>query len=331
MANDKKIENSSARSKASIDQNTNKNSAGIIVLQWLTYAFWGWLLIGVSVLIFSTIGFFITKNETEFTAYGLAATLVLLCIASITDYFYSKIEPKTKNGAAVIVMVIHAVIFALFCIGYVITGVLAIVNGLLDDFNEGNRILIFSSFLIAPVYFLVFLRTLLPKKITNLQFLHRILLIVICLILTVLTISGPVYHRYKTKNDRLIEANILDVTISISSIAASSGKLPDDLNVVAQNNSEGVTDLINSGLLQYQPNTKKPGIGKYNNYDENTNLYAYYTLCATFTAEKNTFRSPYDRYSSSEADEDGYRISDYDFSVHDAGKQCYKIRTAIKD
>ena len=49
----------------------------------------------------------------SFDPYAVAAVLVLLPVSFITDFFYSKREPGKKTGAATIVMVIHAVLYAL--------------------------------------------------------------------------------------------------------------------------------------------------------------------------------------------------------------------------
>src|SRR5680860_463031 len=97
------------------------NTPGIIVLQWLTYAFWGLTVFATSLLSASVIAYFITPtNNNDFSAYATAAVLVLLPISVICDIFYSKQEPEHKTGASSIIMIIHAVFFALFSIGALI-------------------------------------------------------------------------------------------------------------------------------------------------------------------------------------------------------------------
>ena len=66
----------------------SENSAGVIVLQWLTYAFWGWTLLAVNTLIFMVI-FSLLKHVDLSTIipYAIASVLVLLPISLVCDVF----------------------------------------------------------------------------------------------------------------------------------------------------------------------------------------------------------------------------------------------------
>lgn len=89
-----------------------------LVLAWLTYAFWGWTVLALSILTGSIITSFMNESSVNgFTPYGIAALLVLLPIAFLCDTFYIKKEAKTKKGAELAISAIHAVIFALFGVG----------------------------------------------------------------------------------------------------------------------------------------------------------------------------------------------------------------------
>ncbi|RYZ99261.1 MAG: hypothetical protein EOO68_12620, partial [Moraxellaceae bacterium] len=59
-------------------------SAGIVILQWLTYAFWGWTLLALTGLIATVLFAFYTDADTSDTIpYVIAATLVLLPISFV--------------------------------------------------------------------------------------------------------------------------------------------------------------------------------------------------------------------------------------------------------
>lgn len=55
------------------------NNIGIMVLQWLTYAFWGWTVLALSILTTTIVASLIDKAETGgFTPYGIASVLVFI-------------------------------------------------------------------------------------------------------------------------------------------------------------------------------------------------------------------------------------------------------------
>ncbi|MGH7250207.1 MAG: hypothetical protein ACREGC_04480, partial [Minisyncoccia bacterium] len=107
----------------------NLNTPNVIVMQWLTYAFWGWTALSLSILTGIVLANFINKADMgSFTPYAIAAVLVLLPISFVCDYFYSKHEPGKNTGSAMVVMVIHAVLFALFGVGALIGIVFSLVQ-----------------------------------------------------------------------------------------------------------------------------------------------------------------------------------------------------------
>jgi hypothetical protein len=68
----------------------------------------------MSALTASVFAYFIAhSSDGKFMPFAIAAVLVLLPISIACDYFYSKQEPVKKTGAASIVMILHAVLFAL--------------------------------------------------------------------------------------------------------------------------------------------------------------------------------------------------------------------------
>ena len=65
------------------------NTPGIIILQWLTYAFWGWFVLATSLLAVTVLSHFIAHtNDSNFTPYAIAAVLVLLPLSFVCNFFY---------------------------------------------------------------------------------------------------------------------------------------------------------------------------------------------------------------------------------------------------
>jgi hypothetical protein len=67
------------------------NTPGNIVLQWVTYAFWGWTVLTMSFLTAAVIAYFINdSNSSNLIIYGLAGVAVLMPISITCDYYYKK-------------------------------------------------------------------------------------------------------------------------------------------------------------------------------------------------------------------------------------------------
>ena len=109
--------------------NSLPNTAGTLILQWLTYAFWGWAVLSLSILTGLVIFNFLNGSQSSTsTPYAIAAVIVLLPISVLCDYLYSKREPILKSGPSLVIMVIHSVIFALFGIAALITVCIALLT-----------------------------------------------------------------------------------------------------------------------------------------------------------------------------------------------------------
>src|ERR1700722_14381258 len=84
----------------------------------------------------------------------------------MSDFSYSKREPKKKEGAAMVVMVIHAVLFALIGIGAVIYAVFSFVSLVTSSGSHNSAyVSLWSSILIAVFYAATFIRALTPAKL----------------------------------------------------------------------------------------------------------------------------------------------------------------------
>ncbi|HET8884672.1 MAG TPA: hypothetical protein VFM68_04350 [Candidatus Saccharimonadales bacterium] len=289
-------------------------SPGMLVLQWLTYAFWGWALLALSVLTFVVIYNLINQTDTSETIpYVLAAILVLLPISLICDFFYRKHEVQKKQGAGMVVMVIHAVIFALFAIGALIASIFSLVQLMLNsgDSMNSNIAAICSFLIVAILYGLTFLRTLNPfKPSLKVPFVYSIVMLVVTGVFIILSITGPFAQSLATKQDRLIESNLFYIESGVDEYIDSNKALPDKLSDISINSSDAAI-LISDNLVRYEPEQPAPTDGALR-----------YQLCVTYT---HTSTAPYNSYRST----NGYSEYLSSVSSHPAGDVCYKLQHSV--
>lgn len=322
---------------ASVPLSPPTHSAGNIVLQWLTYAFWGWTVLATSVLVGTVFANLIFKSDTGgFMPYGIAAVLVLLPISIACDFFYSKQEPAKKTGATSIVMVIHAVLFALFAIGALITAVISVILIFTSSSDpKGAETTLLSALVIVALYVLTFLRTINPVRFPFVRRFYPVCMVAVVGIFAVLGIVGPMANAHRTKDDKLIEDNLSSIQSQIGGYVVSKHTLPASLdNLELQGDDAKLAKLV-----QYKPNTKpaksnlstslnsSSTVDVFNRGQSSPGKTYYYQLCVTFTEKSSDYR-PYDGYSTSYTkNDDGY--SDY-LSVysHPAGPMCYKLSSS---
>lgn len=307
-----------------------QNSAGVIVLQWLTYAFWGWTLLAVNWLIFMVV-FSILKHQdvSSMIPYAIASVLVLLPISFVCDLLYGKREPAKKTGAAVLVMVVHAVIFALFSIGSLIAVVFNIVQMTISTSNDTETLVAWMvSFCIcALLYAFTFLRTLNPRPTLHLTKIYPISMSAVIVGLIVAAFVGPVAISAQTKNDRDITDNLSYVSSAIGEYINENKKLPNSLKDVSFN--EAAEAIVKNGLVTYI----KEGASTSNKSKQNsassisTDQYYRYQLCVTYK-EKDTRNSLYTSYGA-QTSSDNYSLSPYTYG-HPAGRVCYKLEASVR-
>lgn len=311
------------------------NTPGLMVLQWLTYAFWGWTVLAMSFLTVTVLANFIGgADDGGFTPYAIAAVLVLLPISVGCDVFYSKQEPEKKTGAASIIMVIHAVLFAIFCIGALIAIVISLVQLFTSSSDTTNaQVALYSEIIITILYAAVFLRTLRPVRLVWFRRLFPTLMVIAVGIISVLGIVGPVAHERATRTDRLIEDNLNAIQVSINDYANTYNQLPDTLAAI--NLDADAKKLVTSNLIQYIPDSKPPSTSTNTRSSSaaSTSIQQttspktyYYQLCANYKKSSGDHNgdqatSSYDLTSS-----DGYSAFILTTS-HPAGKFCYKAST----
>lgn len=301
-------------SSTATEKQTQKTSvpATTHILQWLTYAFWGFTLVALSVLIFIVMFNLLNDSNSENASlYTLAAIVVLLPISLVCDFLYQKREQPKKSGAGTAILAIHAVIFALIAIGMLITGLFAII-GLVTEVqstyaSNAATAIIVSSFIIFTLFGFTFIRTINPsKKTTLIPRVHAAVMGAIIVTFAVLAFVGPFALSLKTKDDRFIDNNISTLNDAIGDYARENHKLPNSLNDLSLP-SQDTQRLVDEKLVTYHT-------------DPSTPLMLRYQLCTTYKAADNTSSSYY-RATPTNTYES--YVSTYG---HPAGDVCYKLQ-----
>lgn len=307
--------------KAPSDLTPQTSSAGTLVLQWLTYAFWGWF-IGALVWLIGVLFTNALLGEAVNTVipYAIAATIVLFPLAFICDLFYRKHEPLRKTGAAMVIMLIHAVIFALFAIGSLILAVFTGLNSVInptDDSASVTSVIVFTAGSAALLFGFAFLRTLNPFKQRIGAVVYAWGMLVVTLVLLILAFLGPVTQSVNTRSDRLIEESLSTVHYGVQNHVYKNGELPESLSDITVN-SETAEQLIKDNKITFTAD--EPAQGR---HDSSLTLHRY-QLCVTYEheAEGSAYR---DSYYDTEA-ENGYSAYP-EATPHDAGRVCYKLYT----
>lgn len=305
-------------------ESSAKNTAGQLILQWLTYAFWGWLAFTLSVLFTTTTAHFIENGSVSgFAPYGISAVLVLLPLAAVCDFFYTKQEVSKKTGGSSVIMVLHAVLFALISVGSLIGGVFAIVQMLVGatDNNEASTIAIISTLFTAVLFGLLFVRVLQPTKVSLiLKKFFALAMVAVTTIVIVLAVTGPVAFNRATKNDRLISNNLPQIGSAINQHVRDTDELPENLDEI--NVSGDAEKLLEENLVEYKPSTRAATTtAPTYRYDQGIKVY-YYQLCVNYK-EASRISSARDYNPPSDRGYSSY-VSAYS---HPAGEVCYKVKT----
>jgi hypothetical protein len=301
------------------------NKGGVIVLQWLTYAFWGWFASAFTILSGFVINSVLNSGDDIDVfayVYPLSAVIVTFLFAMVADFFYRRYEPVQKTGASNVIMLIHAVLYILIAAGAMIGFVFALISYILGLATvSGNGSL--SAVLIATVALAVFgavaLRVVLGAKKPAVRKLIWMILSGITAVIIIAAIAGPIAKSITLKEDRLLEQNLSSVPSLINDYVDKNHTLPASLSEVKPSSSynrEEMQRLLDSNLVAYKPNAgnSNPGTTKYptTSYGK----YYNYQLCVTYKAEKNG-----DRYLP-ESSTSGNYIS---ASSHPKGNVCYDL------
>lgn len=326
------------------------NSPGILVLQWVTYAFWGWFIVAMLWLSALTFNFFIAGNETqtwgETLAYPLASVIVMLLFALVSDVFYARHEPEHKSGGSSVIMLIHAVIFVLSTVAAFIVTVFSLINMTINsdpvNGSDGPKVALLTALTMAVLYGLASARVLFGGRKKQLKLVFWGVSVLAALGFIVASIAGPAASANATKDDRLIESGLSYLAQDIQSYTRENDKLPATLSDVKSTSNytkDKVQALISKKLVEYKPNSKPAttdGGGVYYSDDRTTTGTStklpsgqtfYFQLCVDYKAEKNP--DYYYKTNSIDGSEGDYS-SYIDVSSHKKGNVCYDVSATGK-
>ncbi|PID99253.1 hypothetical protein CSA80_00590 [Candidatus Saccharibacteria bacterium] len=350
------------------EQQTHSSSSGsgILVLQWLTYAFWGWFGFAIGWLATVVASYFISPNSTSdwsgVLAYPLAAVLILFVIAFTTDLLYSRHEPTKKSGAANVIMLLHVVPFVLIAIGGVIVVVFSLISMIL---NSGTRLdnddpmtVLYAALVIAITFGVLAVRVFFGSEHPTRRQYARSALGLIALVGIIVSLVGPVALAINTKDDRLIERVVVQLSDNVRSYAQDNDKLPVTLKDAGYDGSKVsekvVREVVDKQSVTYKPNMQPSDqlasslkLVTINNNDGANNLkdalseinkrnatgrnkYFYYQLCTTYKKERKGSDSNTKNGVAKPARGGVGTKSDYSSSVsagdpHPAGDVCYNL------
>ena len=322
---------------------------GVLVLQWLTYAFSGWAILAIAALLVNVLWYFIvdkSQGAIQFSPYGIATVLVLLPISFVCNLFYKKHDYHEKTGASNAIMLIHAVIFALCGIAALIVSVFSVVM-LITSNQAGSELLvsIIAGLVMALIYLLTFIRTINPVRLSVVTKALPIIMGIISIALLVMASVGPASRLVSSKDDQLITENLPEINSSVQKYAKENSKLPASLSQLRMDESSSSADkLTKSGLVDYKPNVKKVNI-EYRQDSSSINALKnksleiekpssvgrtethYYELCVNYkfrsgNQEAYSYTDDYDSV-------DGYGTYLNVYS-HPEGNTCYKQRVQVE-
>lgn len=337
-----------------------QNNAITLVLQWLTYASWLWFSGAILWLSGTVIGYFVqgvssSIDTVEVLAYPIAAVIVLLLVSSVIDLFYARREPEHKEGFATVIMVIHAVIFALCGIGTLIVTVFTLINlliqgGTVNSSGKASLVGLLVSLVGLVVYLALIARTAMVAKVKRLPLVIAIVMAVLSIGFVIAAFTGPVANAVVAKQDKELEDTLPSVAYAVDDYVRTNAKLPSSLDGLDFSNSyygsgtaEDVKAVVKKALIKYTANTKEPS--------DNSNYYRtlssdptasksldlgsatyYYRLCVTWHAEKNGGGTiepmPADDVSSTSGASASYATNDPSYVstyTHKKGEQCYNL------
>jgi hypothetical protein len=296
------------------------NTPILIVLQWLAYAFWGWTILAVIWLGYIVLANMLTNTDlTSAIPYAIASTLVLLPLSFVVDAFYGRKETTKKTGPAIIVMVIHAVLFALFGIGTLISAVFVVIQLAINSSGDnGIQLSILLTLFLSTVLY--------PLPKVPIARIYKYVMAAIIGVLVVLAFVGPVAKSVQTKDDRDIANGISYVATGVNDYVEQHSELPKSLSDLRLNDDAKL--IVDKGFVTYKPEGVVEKVNESGRADDSLAAVGVdkihrYQLCVTYK-EENKGNGSYG-YSRSQ---DGYEeyLSVYD---HPAGEVCYKLQSTV--
>ena len=287
-----------------------------LILQWLTYVLWA--AAGISaVLLTQALANFLIMDVAPLATesiYISVISLILLIAAIALDLAYSKRETLKKSGASAIIMIFHTVLFVIGLIVSVSTAVYFAAGSFTETgygLSNAKNSLVVSSVAALISLGLVF-RTISPWRPELVRTISRLSLIIVPAALIAFGFFSLVPRALASKNDHLVNSNLVLVNGQISNYAFEKGALPENLNDLSL--SEEAAQMINDGLIEYKPNTEPA--------DEDG---FYYQLCGSYKfSQKGQYEPSYGQPIHPKLTRLGYHQY-LDVGTHQAGQHCYKL------
>ena len=331
----------------------SKTGPGLLVLQWMVYALWGWTVLALSMLVLIIVDQMINTVGGSYgrsywfpgdqIAYPLAAAIVLFVIAILCDIFYARADRKhSRSAGSNVIMIIHAVLFALLGIGALIVAVFGGVKLLIGDTMQGNgaEVNIVSGLIIFVLYAATLVRTLRPVSIKKVVGMYWVFMTIVLVATVTLAIMGPAVFARLRAQDAVLEQGLPALSDSINNFASSNNRLPNNLNELTDL-SEDVNDgaakkLVEEKLVTYTPgeqltanvsakqlDLQRLGVDQLGGAVEPV---FHYTLCVTYKTSDGYTSDTYDSKPSGQK----YNVGVSTFG-HKAGKVCYEAQTAYSN
>ncbi len=311
-----------AKQSKSVQRET---TAADFIFQWLSYAFWGWLTIAVLWLVGITLSYLLTGASTgSVVPYSIAAIVVLLPFAFVVDLFYRRREELRKKGAASVLMVVHAVVFAITAIGTLIGAVflgLGMLLGDIDSSGSGQIVALCVLITAALLFGVLFVRVTNPFKTLGYAKFYALGMLAITIVLIIAAIAGPAVRSFQLRGDKRIETTLYSVQDAVNNYIEENKALPDTLDSLRYS-SERAEELVKDDLVEYKKDTPET--------TETAQEYRY-QLCVTYTDEARGEYTPYSAYNEYYDDlepSSGYR-ENLNVSTHPAGDVCYKLKYRV--
>ena len=309
MINNTPVEPTAAQT-ASIAETTvpEKTSPGVLILQWLTYAFWGWVILALGFLIGADLSFFMHTSDSDYasyTPYFFAATIILSIVAFGCELFYRRKEPLAKKGFATALMVIHAVIFAIFGIGSLTIALFILIAHFTSvDASNNSFVGIATMVIVTCLYATTFLRTIAPRNPKKWSLIQLIVMSITVLGALIAAVAGPIVSSAISKQDLQVSATLQDIDTAVQT-SSSIRELPATLHQIATDSSSGMLSDTDRTIIAKRLVT----------YDKLS--ASSYRLCGTFTTKQTDSAKIYQ----------GASTDSPDFGDHEATKKCWTLHS----
>jgi len=195
----------------------------------------------------------------------------MFIIAVVCDIFYAGAEKKhAKSGGTNVIMIIHAVLFALFGIGALITAVFGFVSLLLADSSDtsGSVASIISGIIIFVIYGATLLRTLRPRWLPKVTALYWIFMSVAIVASVAAGIIGPAAQARQQNQDAVVEEGLPGLASAINTYTSENSKLPASLDDLESLNDydydSSARKLVDENKVEFKPGDRLLSVQTFN-------------------------------------------------------------------